>query len=523
MTYFEKILIANRGEIAVRIIRACRELGIKSVTIYSDADKYSLHVKMADEAFYIGKPDPLDSYLNIEKIINIADEAGVDAIHPGYGFLSENYRFAEACKKNKITFIGPSAEVLKKIKDKLYAKLLMRKADIPVVPGSLSPIEDLDDALAVANEIGYPVLLKPAAGGGGIGMYVAWSPSQLKKMFKQAQKQAFNVFGDDSIYIERYLTRPRHIEFQIIADKYGNVVHLGERECSIQRRHQKLIEESPSPALSEEERTIMGGYAVKAAKAINYDSVGTIEFIYQDGEFYFLEINARIQVEHGITELRTGIDLIKEQIRIAAGEKIGYTQSDITLRGWAIECRINAEDPFNNFLPNPGTIEEYFEPGGFGIRVDSGVRSGSSVPPEYDPLIAKLMVWDIDRLSAINRMRRALDEFVITGIKTTIPLYNIIFSEKNFIKGNYNTLYLDNYLRGLLNEVYDEELKRVAAVTAAINVLIGKNLSKLTANSTVQVAKKVRRYIYPQNQYEIFYLSRWGKRKNFFYRSTNVT
>ncbi|MGQ4832261.1 MAG: acetyl-CoA carboxylase biotin carboxylase subunit [Candidatus Asgardarchaeia archaeon] len=366
---------------------------------------------------------------------------------------------------------------------------------------------------AIADDMGYRVLLKPAAGGGGIGMHVARSAHQLKRVFKLAQDQAFNAFGDASIYIEKFLSHPRHIEFQIVADKHGNVVHLGERECSIQRRHQKLIEESPSPVLSDDERAIMGGYAIKAAKTIGYDNVGTIEFIYQDGEFYFLEVNARIQVEHGITELRTGIDLIKEQIRIAAGEPLGYTQSDISPKGWAIECRINAEDPFSNFLPNPGVIDDYFEPGGFGVRVDSGVRRGSKVPPEYDSLLAKLMVWGNTREEAISRMRRALDEFVITGVKTTIPLYKIIFTERNFIRGNYNTNYLSKYLRGLLNTLYEEEVKRIAAVTAAINVLLGKNISKLNSMSSNGEVKKIKQYVYPQNPYEIFFLTKWGKKK----------
>jgi len=509
---FEKILVANRGEIAVRIIRACKELEIPCVAIYSEADKYALHVKLADESHYIGPANPIESYLNIDKIIDIALDVGADAIHPGYGFLSENYNFAKACEKNDITFIGPSSDVLKKVKNKLQAKLIMLDAGLPVTPGSKEPVEDIVTAKKIGRSIGYPILLKPSAGGGGIGMKIVKKASELERLFEEAQKQAYNAFGDESIYIEKFIENPHHIEIQIVGDKHGNVVSLGERECSIQRRHQKLIEESPSPSIDEETRQAMSEVAVRGAKAINYDNVGTFEFIYSDGKFYFMEVNARIQVEHGITEMRTGIDLVKEQIRIAAGEPISFTQEEIHPRGYAIECRINVEDPYNNFLPTPGKIEWYREPGGFGVRVDSGVTDGSIVPPEYDSLISKVMAWGRTRDEAINRLRRALEEFVVIGVKTTIPLHKIILIEKHFVEGKYDTGYINKYLEGLLRSIEEQELKRVAAISSVLEAILGAQITKLREKEIHKPISNVKP-VFVDTTYQMYHMLRWSRKK----------
>jgi acetyl-CoA carboxylase biotin carboxylase subunit len=440
---FNKILIANRGEIAVRIIRACRELNIKTVAVFSEADREALHVKMADEAFCIGPPQSNRSYLNIPNIISTAQVAKADAIHPGYGFLSENPYFAEIVETSKIKFIGPTAAAIEAMGAKAVARETMVKAGVPVVPGTEGIISGLEEAEQVAGKIGYPVMIKASAGGGGKGMRIAQSQGDLAKALQTAQREAEAAFGNGSVYIEKYVEEPRHIEFQILADNYGNIVFLGERDCSIQRRNQKLIEEAPSTALTEEMRREMGALAVKAAQAINYVGAGTIEFLLdKHGNYYFIEMNTRIQVEHTITEMITGIDLIKEQIRIAAGELLGYNQEDIKIKGWAIECRINAERPDKNFAPSPGKITSYLPPGGFGVRLDSAVYAGYSIPPFYDSMIGKLIVWGRDREEAITRMRRALQEFVIEGVHTTIPFHQLILENAFFQRGEVYTNFI---------------------------------------------------------------------------------
>lgn len=443
---FQKVLIANRGEIAVRIIRACRELGIRTVAVYSEADREALHVKMADEAYCIGPKASKESYLNIANIMSVATKVGVDAIHPGYGFLAENADFAEICAACNITFIGPDPEAIVKMGDKSTAKDTMKAAGVPTVPGTEGLIEDIESAIRTANEIGYPVMVKATAGGGGRGMRVAVDDEDLEKAIRQAQNEAKTAFGNPGVYLEKFVEGPRHVEIQIMADKHGNAVYLGERDCSIQRRHQKLIEEAPSPALSEETRKQMGEAAVAAAKAVSYHGAGTVEFLLdKHGQFYFMEMNTRIQVEHPVTELVTGFDLIKEQLTVAAGEPLSFTQEDIKLDGWAIECRINAENPAKNFMPSPGRITEYLPPGGFGVRVDSAAYAGYSIPPYYDSMIAKLIVWGKDRNEAIERMKRALGEFVIDGITTTIPFHQKVLEHEVFVSGHFDTKFLENY------------------------------------------------------------------------------
>ncbi|MGQ7276594.1 acetyl-CoA carboxylase biotin carboxylase subunit [Brevibacillus thermoruber] len=443
---FQKVLIANRGEIAVRVIRACRELGIRTVAVYSEADRDALHVKMADEAYCIGPTASKDSYLNIANIMSVATKVGVDAIHPGYGFLAENSDFAEICTACNITFIGPEPEAIIKMGDKSTAKETMKAAGVPTVPGTDGLIEDIADAIRTANDIGYPVMVKATAGGGGRGMRVAVNDEDLEKAIRQAQSEAKTAFGNPGVYLEKFVEGPRHVEIQIMADKYGNVVYLGERDCSIQRRHQKLIEEAPSPALSEELRKRMGEAAVAAAKAVNYHGAGTVEFLLDKyGQFYFMEMNTRIQVEHPVTELVTGIDLIKEQILVAAGQPLSFSQDDVKLNGWAIECRINAENPARNFMPSPGRITNYLAPGGFGVRVDSAAYAGYTIPPYYDSMIAKLIVWGKDRQEAIERMKRALGEFVVEGITTTIPFHLKVMDHEVFISGEFDTKFLDTY------------------------------------------------------------------------------
>ncbi len=431
----EKILIANRGEIAIRVMRACREMGIASVAVYSEADKDALFAKYADEAFPIGPAPASQSYLNIERIIATAKECGADAIHPGYGFLAENPRFASACEREGLTFIGPPARVLELMGDKVAARREMVKAGVPVVPGTNECITEPEQARAIAGEVGYPVIIKPSGGGGGIGMTIAANEGELLEALESTQAIAVNTFGIGDVYIERYLTDPRHIEFQILADSQGNVVHLGERECSIQRRHQKLIEESPSPALDAETRRTMGEVAVNAARAVGYEGAGTVEFLWSDGEFYFLEVNARVQVEHPVTEMVTGIDIVKEQIRIASGLPLGFGQEDVEMRGNAIECRINAEDPLNDFVPTPGKIKSYHPPGGIGVRVDGGVYGSYTIPPFYDPLISKLIVWGRDRSEAISRMQRALYEYTIVGVTSNIPFHQAVMENDRFVRG----------------------------------------------------------------------------------------
>lgn len=443
---FQKVLIANRGEIAVRIIRACRELGIQSMAVYSEADRDALHVKMADEAYCIGPTSSKESYLNMASIMSVATKVGVDAIHPGYGFLAENADFAEICAACNITFIGPDPESITKMGDKSTAKDTMKQAGVPTVPGTDGLIDSISEAIQTAREIGYPVMVKATAGGGGRGMRVAVDDEDLEKAIRQAQNEAKTAFGNPGVYLEKFVEGPRHVEIQVMGDKFGNVVYLGERDCSIQRRHQKLIEEAPSPALSEELRRQMGEAAVAAAKAVNYHGAGTVEFLLDKySKFYFMEMNTRIQVEHPVTELVTGIDLIKEQIMVAVGRPLSFTQEDVKLNGWAIECRINAENPAKNFMPSPGRINGYLAPGGFGVRVDSAAYSGYVIPPYYDSMIAKLIVWGKTRQEAIDRMKRALDEFVVEGISTTIPFHRKMMEHEVFISGQFDTKFLELY------------------------------------------------------------------------------
>jgi len=443
----QKILIANRGEIALRIIRACRELGIKTLAVYSEADVQSLHVQLADEAICIGGPKSADSYMRADRIISAAEIADVDAIHPGYGFLSENSKFAEQCESCNIRFIGPKSQTIKIMGDKSVARQTVQKAGVPTVPGSDGPIDSESEAMKVARKIGYPIIIKAVAGGGGRGMRIAHNDVSFAKEYHMARSEAEKAFNNASVYLEKYIQNPRHIEFQILADGHGNVVHLGERDCSVQRRHQKLIEESPSPFLTSDLRKRMGKAAVRAAASAEYENAGTIEFIVDSkGEFYFIEMNTRIQVEHTVTEEVTGFDLIKEQIRIASGEKLNFDQKDVVYRGHAIECRINAEDPARNFTPSPGTIGLYYAPGGHGVRVDSHVYSGYTIPPYYDSLIGKLIAHGDNRKMALERMYRALSEYLIRGIKTTIPLHKAILSDPVFIAGKATTGYLEEFL-----------------------------------------------------------------------------
>lgn len=443
---FKRVLVANRGEIAVRIIYALRELGIESVAIYSEADKDSLHVELADYAVCIGPPPPQDSYLNFSRIMSAAVVSGVDAIHPGYGFLAENPDFADLVEKSGFIFIGPSSRHIQFMGDKIEAKRLMKEAGVPVLPGTENPVGSLSEARNIVRDIGLPVIIKAASGGGGRGMRIVRNPDALEKAFSMAQKEAEISFGDPRVYIEKYIENPRHIEVQIAADQHGNIIHLGERECSIQRRHQKLLEESPSPAVDENLRAKMGEAAIKGAQAINYHSLGTMEFLLdEDGNFYFMEMNTRIQVEHPVTEWVTGIDLVKMQILIAMGEKLSHTQEEINFKGHAIEVRINAEDPDNGFIPNPGKIEFLHFPGGPGVRIDTHIYQGYTIPPYYDSLIGKLIVHDEDRSSAIKRLYRALEETIIKGVKTTVPFYLKLLENEDFQKGNIDTHFLERF------------------------------------------------------------------------------
>lgn len=443
----KKLLIANRGEIAVRIIRATREMGIESVAVYSEADKESLHVQLADEAYCIGPTASKDSYLNFTNIISVAKLTGCDAIHPGYGFLAENADFAEVCHECNIVFVGPTPEAITKMGTKDIARETMKAAGVPIVPGSNGIIKGIDDAIKLAENIEYPVIIKATAGGGGKGIRVARNEAELVKGISITQQEALTAFGNPGVYIEKYIEDFRHVEIQVLADNFGNVVHLGERDCSIQRRLQKLLEETPSPALDGETRDEMGKAAVKAAKAVDYSGAGTIEFIYDyhNRKFYFMEMNTRIQVEHPVTEMVTGVDLIKEQIKVASGEKLNFKQQDVTFTGWSIECRINAENPEKNFMPSAGRITMYLPPGGYGVRVDSAAYPGYMIPPFYDSMIAKVITYGHTREEAISRMKRALSEFVIEGVHTTIPFHLKLLSHEKFVDGQFNTKFLELY------------------------------------------------------------------------------
>ncbi|MFC3039028.1 acetyl-CoA carboxylase biotin carboxylase subunit [Virgibacillus xinjiangensis] len=443
----KKLLVANRGEIAVRIIRACKELGIETVAVYSEADKEALHVKLADEAYCIGPTLSKDSYLNFTNIMSAATLTDVDAIHPGYGFLAENADFAEICKACNISFVGPTPEAIQKMGIKDVARETMKNANVPIVPGSDGIVDGEEEAIEIAEKIGYPVIIKATAGGGGKGIRVARTKEDLISGIRVTQKEAETAFGNPGVYIEKFIEDFRHVEIQVLADKHGNVVHLGERDCSIQRRLQKLIEETPSPALTPEIREKMGAASVKAAKAVGYEGAGTIEYIFdrKSQNFYFMEMNTRIQVEHPVTEMVTGVDLIKEQIKIADHEALSFGQEDITFDGWAIECRINAENPFKNFMPSAGDIEMYLPPGGLGVRVDSAAYPGYRIPPYYDSMIAKLITYAPTREEAIKRMKRSLDEFVVEGVHTTIPFHRQIMDHEVFEKGDFNTNFLEEH------------------------------------------------------------------------------
>lgn len=480
-----KILIANRGEIAIRVMRACREMGIVSVAIYSEADKEALFAKYADEAYCIGPPPATASYLNIQKVIEVAKESGADAIHPGYGFLAENPAFALACEEEGIKFIGPSSRVLELMGDKVRARRKMIKAGVPVVPGMDECVAEFGQARDIANEIGYPVIIKPSGGGGGIGMTIVANKGELANALKSTQAIAKTTFGLRDVYIEKYLSNPRHIEFQILGDSKGNTIHLGERECSIQRRHQKLIEESPSPAVTPAMRAKMGEIAANAARFVGYEGAGTMEFLFSDGRFYFLEVNARIQVEHPVTEMVTGIDIVKEQIRIASGLALSIRQEEVRINGWSIECRVNAEDPLDDFAPSPGKLKNYRSPGGIGVRADSGVYTHYSIPPFYDPMISKLVSWGKDRNEAIKRMRRALYEYVIVGVKTNIPFHMAVMENPRYVEGELDTGFIDretglfDHIERILEQGYSlgeklpqpfSEKKKIAAIAAVAAV-----------------------------------------------------
>ncbi|MEI6840300.1 MAG: acetyl-CoA carboxylase biotin carboxylase subunit [Methanomicrobiales archaeon] len=486
MKFFEKVLVANRGEIAIRVMRACRELGVGTVAIYSDADTNALHVKYADEAFHVGEAPPSKSYLNIDRIIEVAKKSGAEAVHPGYGFLAENYRFAHRCQEEGVTFIGPSWQTIEMMGSKIGSKKTMRDVGVPVVPGTEGGVKNVDEARKISDEIGYPVLVKASAGGGGIGMQIVEDETCLEDAINAGMRIAGSAFGDSTVFIEKYLVKPRHIEFQILADEHGHTVHLFERECSIQRRHQKLVEESPCPIMTEELRERMSASAIAVAKASDYTNAGTVEFLYSNGDYYFMEMNTRLQVEHTITELVTGIDIVKQQLAIAAGESIPFGQENISIRGHAIECRINAEDPLNNFAADPGKIVRYRSPGGPGVRLDSGIHVGYAIPTNYDSMISKLCTYGYNRMEAIERMRRAIYEYVIIGVKTTLPLHHAIMHNKQFVEGNTHTGFLlEEHIAKTLNRYVREEEtriqtlgaslrqgKEVAAISAAVNVYL---------------------------------------------------
>lgn len=483
----QKVLIANRGEIAVRVMRSCREMGIKSVAVYSEADRTSMHVRYADEAYFIGPSPSNESYLVIDKIIDAAKKSGADAIHPGYGFLSENARFSDRCKKEGIIFIGPDSYAINTMGDKITARKTMIKAGVPVVPGTTEPITDEENAIKVIHEIGLPVMIKASAGGGGKGMRLVKEEKEILNAIRGARSEALNAFGNDAVYIEKYIDSPHHIEFQILADNHGNAVHLFERECSVQRRHQKVVEETPSPLLNAEVRAEMGKHAVMAAQAVNYSGAGTIEFIMGDDlKYYFLEMNTRLQVEHPITEMVVGVDLVKQQINIANNLKLEYKQEDLKQNGHAIECRIYAEDPDNNFMPSPGIIKHFSEPLGLGIRNDGYVYSGYEIPLYYDPMISKLIVWAETREAAIKRMKGALYNYKITGIKTSIKFLDKIMETAAFVHGNYNTHFIQENEAFLLSpKTAIAECEDMAMIATFINYLdvLEKNSIKSSENN----------------------------------------
>jgi pyruvate carboxylase subunit A len=482
-----KVLVANRGEIAIRVMRACREMGIPTVAVYSEADKTALFARYADEAYLLGPGPASQSYLNIEKILDIAEKTRAEGIHPGYGFLAENAKFAGECNKHGIEFIGPPTDAIEAMGSKIESKKTMKNAGVPIIPGVEEGIRDPERAKDIAHEIGFPVIMKASAGGGGIGMKIVYDEKDMGKQLESTMRIAKSSFGDDTVFIEKYLDEPRHVEFQVIGDKKGHFIHVRERECSVQRRHQKLIEETPSCVMTEELRERMGEAAVKAGKAIEYYNAGTVEFMYSKGDFYFLEMNTRLQVEHPITEMITGVDLAKEQLRVASGLDLSYEQQEITGHGWAIECRINAEDPLNEFLPAPGKIIRYGEPGGPGVRVDSGVYAGFGIPPFYDSLIAKLIAWGQTREEAIIRMKRALWEYQISGVKTNIPMHQVILDDGYFNRGEYTTHFIEEH--NILNRVKEYIQTRKSATqpatkVAAITAAVGMYLNSILANSS---------------------------------------
>jgi len=496
---FKKVLIANRGEIALRILRACKELGVKTVAVYSEADRESLHVQFADECHCIGLGLPTQSYLNINKIIEVAKTSKAEAVHPGYGFLAQIPAFAEACESNGIEFIGPSSAVLKRMGNKLKARETLARANVPIIPGSMKALKNEREIIKVADELGYPIFVKAVYGGGGRGMRVVNSESEVHQALELVKLEAEASFGNSEAYVEKKLANPRHIEFQILADKEGNVIHLGERECSVQRKYQKLIEETPSPMMTEKLRRIMGETAVRAAKAVNYTNAGTVEFLVDEaGSFYFLEMNTRLQVEHLITEMVTGIDIVKEQMRIAAGEKLAYRQDEIKMRGHAINCRINSEDPYKDFTPCPGIITSYRAPGGPGVRVDSVLHAGYNIPIFYDSLIAKLAVWGANRGESLLRMKNALEEYQIEGIETTIPLHKKILDNEYFRRGEIDTNFVQEKIGRLLTEKL--EGGEIAALLAALAVSQNRGRESL---STI-----------PRRRAEIVSAWKWARRRN---------
>jgi pyruvate carboxylase subunit A len=492
MKYFDKVLVANRGEIAIRVMRACRELNIETVAIYSTVDKDALHVKYADEAFLVGEAPPSKSYLNMERIVEIAQKSGAEAVHPGYGFLAENYRFAKLCQEEGVTFVGPSWQTIHALGSKIECKQTMRRAGVPILPGTEGGIEAVGEALAVAEKIGYPVIVKASAGGGGIGMQIVHDGNALEAAVEAGKRVAASAFGDSRVFIEKYLTKPRHIEFQILADEHGNRIHLFDRECSIQRRYQKLVEESPCPIMTGELRSRMAESALAVAETSHYTNAGTVEFLYSSGEYYFMEVNTRLQVEHTVTELTTGIDIVRQQIAIAAGEALSFGQEDISLRGHAIECRINAEDPMNNFAVDPGKILRYRSPGGPGVRVDSGIHMGYTIPTNYDSMISKLCAYGMTRQEAIERMRRALYEYVIIGVKTTIPLHYAIMRNQQFIEGNTHTHFLqeEHVARSLQRYVMEDETRMQ---TLAASLRQGKKTAAVTSAVTLYLQQQGRK------------------------------
>lgn len=461
------LLIANRGEIAVRIIRAARELGVRTIAVYSEPDRLAPHVLEADEAYLLGPAPASESYLSVDRILDVARASGAEAIHPGYGFLAERAHFAQAVADAGLVFVGPTAATIAAMGDKTEARRRMREAGVPIVPGLVDPVDDADAALAAAVEIGFPVLIKAAAGGGGKGMRVVSTPEEVPKAFEAARREALAAFGDGSVYLERYLDRPRHVEIQVLGDSHGHVIHLGERECSIQRRHQKLVEEAPSPVLTDDVRRAMGEAAVRAAQAVEYTSAGTVEFLYQDGDFFFLEMNTRLQVEHPVTELVTGIDIVAWQLRIASGEALPFGQDDVRFSGHAIECRITSEDPDRGFLPSTGTVTHLILPSGPGVRWDGGIQEGFEVSLHYDPLLAKLIVHAPSREAAIRRMARALDELVVAGVDTSASFHRKVMDEPDFKAGNFTIRYVEEHPE-LLNGDADEAQRRAAAVATAL-------------------------------------------------------